>query len=174
MSDNDDSDNAHELLQRLIVSKINSASQTPSDSSAHGTQQSQRTKQIQGKSWKCSGLLIIETSGGKRVQTVQTSGKPKLTPKVTFPDWSRKVGIVKSTLISAWRLKGFAKLFRYHLYFGVWIWRYLVYICLNLVCIGKYLVCKWFVHRANQLSKAVILSVNRDGLNVCDVCDALK
>ena len=60
MSDNIDCDNAHEYLQRLIVSKINSASQTPSDSSEHGTQQSQRTKQIQGKSWKCSGLLIIE------------------------------------------------------------------------------------------------------------------
>ena len=60
MSDNDDSDNAHELLQRLIVSKINSASQTPSDSSEHGNRQSQRTKLIKGKSWKCSGLLFID------------------------------------------------------------------------------------------------------------------
>ena len=60
MSDNIDCDNAHEDLQRLIVSKINSASQTPSDSSEHGNQQSQRTKQIQGKSGKCSGLIIID------------------------------------------------------------------------------------------------------------------
>ena len=60
MSDNDDSDNAHELLQRLIVSKINSASQTPSDSSEHGDRRWQRTKLIQGRSWKCSGLLRID------------------------------------------------------------------------------------------------------------------
>ena len=61
MSDNVDSDNAHEVLQRLIVSKINSVSQTPSsDSSEQGIRDWSRTKQIRGKSWICSGIIITD------------------------------------------------------------------------------------------------------------------
>ena len=61
MSDNDDSDNAHELLQRLIVSTIRSASQTPSsDPSGQVEREWKRKKQITGRSWKCSGLLRID------------------------------------------------------------------------------------------------------------------
>ena len=61
MSDNNDSDNAHELLQRLIVSKITSASQTPSsDSSEQGIRQWSRKKQIRGTSWTCSGIIITD------------------------------------------------------------------------------------------------------------------
>ena len=60
MSDNDDPDNTHELVQRLIVSKINEASQTPSSaSSGKGNRQWQITKQIQGRSWTCSGIIMI-------------------------------------------------------------------------------------------------------------------
>ena len=60
MSDND-SDNAHELLQRLIVSTIRSASQTPSsDPSGQVEREWKRKKQITGKAWKCSGLIIID------------------------------------------------------------------------------------------------------------------
>ena len=59
MSDND-SDNAHELLQRLIVSTIRSAPQTPSsDPSEQVKREWKRKKQITGKSWTCSGLIII-------------------------------------------------------------------------------------------------------------------
>ena len=59
MSDSDDPDNTHELVHRLIVSKINKASLTPSSaSSGQGNRQWQRTKQIQGKSWTCSGIIM--------------------------------------------------------------------------------------------------------------------
>ena len=60
MSDNDDPDNTtHELVLRLIVSKINEASQTPSfASSGQRNRQWQRTKQIQGRSWTCSGIIM--------------------------------------------------------------------------------------------------------------------
>ena len=37
---------------------------------------------------------LVHASGGKPVQTVQTCGKPKVTPKVTFADLSRNVGHV--------------------------------------------------------------------------------
>ena len=60
MSDND-SDSAHELLQRLIVSTIRSASQTPSsDPSGQVEREWKRKKQITGKAWKCSGLITID------------------------------------------------------------------------------------------------------------------
>ena len=60
MSDND-SDTAHELLQRLIVSTIRSASQTPSsDPSGQVEREWKRKKQITGKSWTCLGLIIID------------------------------------------------------------------------------------------------------------------
>ena len=50
MSDSDDPDNTHELVHRLIVSKINKASLTPSSaSSGQGNRQWQRTKQSKGK-----------------------------------------------------------------------------------------------------------------------------
>jgi hypothetical protein len=60
MSNNDDPDNTHELVQRLIVSKINEASQTPSAAaSGQGNRKWRRTKQIQAKSWTCSGMIMI-------------------------------------------------------------------------------------------------------------------
>ncbi len=47
MSYNDDADNTHELVQCLIDSKTNEASQTPSSaSSGQGNQQWRRTEQI--------------------------------------------------------------------------------------------------------------------------------
>jgi hypothetical protein len=59
MSDNDNSDNAHEYLQRLIASRI-TASQTPSDSSNLENRQCKRKKEIKGKSWTCSGMIMID------------------------------------------------------------------------------------------------------------------
>ena len=59
MSDNDNSDNAHEDLQRLIASRI-TASQTPSDSSNLEKRQCQRKKEIRGKRWICSGIIRID------------------------------------------------------------------------------------------------------------------
>ena len=59
MSDNDNSDNAHEDLQRLIASRI-TASQTPSDSSNLENRQCKRKKEIKGKSWTCSGMIMID------------------------------------------------------------------------------------------------------------------
>ena len=61
MSDNIDCDNAHEYLQRLIVSKINSASQKSSSASSGQVEREwQRKGQIQGASWTCSGIIIID------------------------------------------------------------------------------------------------------------------
>ncbi len=61
MSNNDNFDNAHEHLQRLIVSKMTSASQTPSsNSSGHGNRQWQRKQQIRGQSWICSGIIMVD------------------------------------------------------------------------------------------------------------------
>ena len=61
MSDNVDSANAHEYLQRLIVSKITSASQTPSsDPSEQGIRQWNKTKQIIGMCWTCSGIIMTD------------------------------------------------------------------------------------------------------------------
>jgi hypothetical protein len=63
MSYNDDPDNTHELVQRLIVSKINEASQTPSAaSSGQGNQPWKITGKIQGKSWTFSGIIMINIS----------------------------------------------------------------------------------------------------------------
>jgi hypothetical protein len=59
MSDNDNSDHAHEELQRLIASQI-TATQSPSDSSNHEIRQCQRKKEIRGKSWTCSGMIMID------------------------------------------------------------------------------------------------------------------
>ena len=59
MSNNDNSDNAHEYLQRLIASRI-TASQTPSDSSNLENRQCKRKKEIKGKSWTCSGMIMID------------------------------------------------------------------------------------------------------------------
>ena len=59
MSDNDNSDHAHEELQRLIASQI-TATQSPSDSSNHEIQQCQRKKEIRGKSGTCSGMIMID------------------------------------------------------------------------------------------------------------------
>ena len=62
MSDIIDSDNAYEDFQRLIVSTI-AAAETPSpDSSNAGNRQWHRTKQMKGKSWTCSGIIIIDIS----------------------------------------------------------------------------------------------------------------
>ena len=61
MTDNVDSDNAYEVLQHLIVSSINSASKSPSsDSSEQGIRDWSRKKQIRGKSWTCSGIIITD------------------------------------------------------------------------------------------------------------------
>ncbi len=57
MSYNDNSDNAHEDLQRLIASQI-TASQTPSDSLNLQKQQWQRKKEIKGMSWTGSGIIM--------------------------------------------------------------------------------------------------------------------
>ncbi len=51
MSYNDNSDNAHEDLQRLIDSK------SPSNLEKR---QWQRKKEIKGMSWTCSGIIIID------------------------------------------------------------------------------------------------------------------
>jgi len=59
MSDNDNSDNAHEYLQRLIASRI-TASQTPSDSSNLQKRQWKRKKEIKGMSWTSSGMIMID------------------------------------------------------------------------------------------------------------------
>jgi hypothetical protein len=59
MSDNDNSDHAHEDLQRLIVSQT-TASQSPSDSSNLENRQCKRKKEIKGKSWTCSGMIMID------------------------------------------------------------------------------------------------------------------
>jgi hypothetical protein len=59
MSNNDNSDNAHEDLQRPIVSQI-TASPTPSDSLNLEKRQCQNKKEIKGKSWTCSGIIMID------------------------------------------------------------------------------------------------------------------
>ena len=59
MSDNDNSDHAHEELQRLIASQI-TATQSPSDSSNLENRQCKRKKEIKGKSWTCSGMIMID------------------------------------------------------------------------------------------------------------------
>ena len=59
MSDSDNSDHAHEDLQRLIASRI-TASQTPSDSSNLQKRQWKRKKEIKGMSWTSSGMIMID------------------------------------------------------------------------------------------------------------------
>jgi hypothetical protein len=60
MSDIIDSDNAYEDFQRLIVSTI-AAAETPSPGSSNAeNRQWHRTKQMKGKSWTCSGIIIID------------------------------------------------------------------------------------------------------------------
>ncbi len=54
-----ESDHAHENLQRLIASQI-TAFQSPSDSSDLENRQCQRKKEIKGKSWTCSGMILID------------------------------------------------------------------------------------------------------------------
>ena len=101
MSDNVDSDNAHEYLQRLIVFKITSASQAASsDSSEQGIRQSSRTKQIKGFSWTCSGIIITD-----RLDPVPAAGDD-----VDMPDGSddsnpldSRLPIIKSLLQSFMR-----------------------------------------------------------------------
>jgi hypothetical protein len=55
-----DSDNAHEDFQRLIVSTITAKHSPSPDPLNAGKRQWDRTKQIRGKSWKRSGIIIID------------------------------------------------------------------------------------------------------------------
>ncbi len=58
MSDIIDSDNAHEYFQRLILVSTIVAAQIPSPCSLNaGSRQWDRTKQIKGTSWTCSGII---------------------------------------------------------------------------------------------------------------------
>jgi hypothetical protein len=61
MSDNDNLDNTHEDFRPPIVSKINSATQTPASvSSGQGNQQWRRMKEIKRRSWTCPGIIMID------------------------------------------------------------------------------------------------------------------
>ncbi len=92
MSYNDDPDNTHNLVPRLIVSKINEASQTPSAaSSGQGNRQWRRTKQIQTKSWTCSGIIMINMLDP--VPSVPAAGDD-----VEMPDGSDHCNPLKSRL----------------------------------------------------------------------------